>query len=57
VTAIEVTFDSKDPVMTVLLRLISEMSEPERSEAEAHLHMTLARVCWRRADRYRSGVL
>lgn len=48
-------FSTEDPRLAVLLRAVQALPEdaPERHEAEAHLHLELARVAWRRADALR----
>jgi len=48
-------WSTADPDMARTLAMIQEMpdSTPERHEAEAFLHMTMARAAWRRADELR----
>lgn len=56
-TVIRVATDwsTSDPGMAATLRMIQAMpdTEPERHDAEAFLHMTMARAAWRHADRLR----
>lgn len=50
-------WSTSDPGLAHTLTLIQQMPRhsPERHEAEAFLHMTLARAAWREADRLRTA--
>jgi hypothetical protein len=56
-TRIIVEFKAEDDQGREILAAISQFPNytVERAEMEAHLFLTLARVAWREADRYRAS--
>lgn len=56
-TSVEVAVYCTDPELRDHLRWLGELPdyEPDKHECMAHLHMTLARASWRRAERLRAS--